>query len=62
MVTQATPTLTSAEQRHATAHTRQTARANRTIARRNARRNKYAPQPFNAETLLADLRNERAAQ
>ena len=34
----------------------------RTIERRNSRRNKYAPQPFNAETLLADLQNERTAQ
>ena len=57
------PTVrTSAEQRHATAHTRQTARANRTIARRNARRAKYAAQPFNAQALLADLHAEGITQ
>ena len=62
MVTQDTPTLTSSEQRHATAHTRQTARANRTIARRAARRVKYAAQPFNAQALLADLHAEGIAR
>ena len=57
------PTVrTSAEQRHATARARANARTARTSERRSARRNKYAPQPFNAETLLADLRNERTAQ
>ena len=57
------PTVrTSAEQRHATARARANARTARTSERRSARRNKYAPQPFNAETLIADLRNERTAQ
>ena len=57
-----TDTLTSSEQRHATARTRANARTARTAERRNARRAKYAPQPFNAEQLLADLHAERAAQ
>ena len=57
-----TTTLTSAEQRHATARTRQTARHNRTILRREARRNKYAAQPFNPTTLLADLHAEGIAR
>ena len=57
------PTVrTSAEQRHATARSRQSARAERTAARRKARRVKYAPQPFNAVQLLADLNAERTAQ
>ena len=55
-------TLTSSEQRHATARSRANARTTRTSERRNARRVKYAPQPFNAEQLLADLRAERTAQ
>ena len=62
MVTQDTPTLTSSEQRQATARSRQEARANRTIARRNARRAKYAAQPFNAQALLADLHAEGIAR
>ena len=57
-----TTTLTSSEQRHATARSRQSARAERTAARRKARRVKYAPQPFNAVQLLADLNAERTAQ
>ena len=59
MVTQDTLTLTSAEQRHATARARANARTARTITRRNARRVKYAAQPFNAQALLADLHAER---
>ena len=55
-------TLTSTEQRHATARARANARTARTSERRRARRAKYAPQPFNAEQLLADLHAERAAQ
>ena len=62
MVTQATPTLTSAEQRHATARARANARTARTSERRSARRAKYAAQPFNANQLLADLNAERTAQ
>ena len=50
-----TDTLTSSEQRHATARARANARTARTSERRRARRAKYAPQPFNAEQLLADL-------
>ena len=58
-----TPTVrTSAEQRQATARTPQTARANRTLLRREARRNKYAAQPFNAQALLADLHAEGIAR
>ena len=53
------PTVrTSAEQRHATARSRAGARAARTSERRNARRAKYAAQPFNAQALLADLHGE----
>ena len=44
------------------ARARANARTARTSERRSARRVKYAAQPFNAETLLADLRNERTAQ
>ena len=62
MVTQTAPTLTSAEQRQATSRSRQEARANRTLTRRNARRVKYTAQPFDPTTLLADLRAERTAQ
>ena len=54
--------LTSSEQRHATARSRQSARTARTTERRKARRVKYAPQPFNAVQLLADLNAERTAQ
>ena len=50
--------LTSTEQRHATARARANARTARTTTRRNARRNKYAAQPFNAQALLADLHAE----
>ena len=57
-----TITLTSTEQRHATARTRAEARTARTTERRKARRAKYAAQPFNADALLADLRAERIAQ
>ena len=55
MVTQATPTLTSTEQRHATARARANARTARTSERRNARRVKYTAQPFDPAALLADL-------
>ena len=54
--------LTSSEQRHATARTRAHARTARTIERRNSRRTKYAPQPFNADALMNDLHAERTAQ
>ena len=54
--------LTSSEQRHATARTRANARTARTIEHRNARRNKYAPQPFNADALLRELNAGRIAQ
>ena len=54
--------LTSSEQRHATARTRAHARTARTIERRNARRNKYAPQPFDPAALMNDLHAERTAQ
>ena len=57
-----TTTLTSSEQRHATARSRQSARTARTTERRSARRAKYAAQPFNAQQLLADLNAERTAQ
>ena len=57
-----TTTLTSAEQRHATARARANARTARTSERRTARRNKYAAQPFDPTALLADLRAERTAQ
>ena len=57
-----TTTLTSAEQRQATSRSRQEARANRTLTRRNARRAKYAAQPFNAQALLADLHAEGITQ
>ena len=53
-----TTTLTSAEQRHATARSRANARTSRTSERRKARHAKYAPQPFNAEQLLAALHAE----
>ena len=53
-----TITLTSSEQRHATARTRAEARTARTEERRRARRVKYAPQPFNAEALLRELHAE----
>ena len=59
MVTQDTLTLTSTEQRHATARARANARTARTSERRSARRVKYAAQPFNAQALLADLHAER---
>ena len=62
MVTQTTPTLTSAEQRHATARARANARTARTSERRSARRAKYAAQPFNAHALLADLHAEGIAR
>ena len=62
MVTQATPTLTSAEQRHATARARANARTARTSERRSARRAKYAAQPFDAQALLADLHAEGIAR
>ena len=57
-----TTTLTSAEQRQATSRSRQEARTARTSERRNARRAKYAAQPFNAQTLLADLHAEGIAR
>ena len=57
------PTVrTSAEQRHATARARANARTARTSERRSARRAKYAAQPFNAQTLLADLNAEGIAR
>ena len=65
IATTATPqdaALTSAEQRHATARSRANARTARTAERRNARRVKYAAQPFNAQALLADLHNEGIAR
>ena len=62
MVTQTAPTLTSAEQRHATARARANARTARTSERRKARRVKYAPQPFNANQLLAELHAEGIAR
>ena len=55
-------TLTSTELRHATARTRSNARTARTSERRKARRAKYAPQPFNAEQLLAELNAEGIVQ
>ena len=57
-----TTTLTSAEQRHATARARANARTARTSERRTARRVKYTAQPFDPTALLADLRAERTAQ
>ena len=62
MVTQTAPTLTSAEQRHATARARANARTARTITRRNARRVKYTAQPFDPAALLADLHAEGIAR
>ena len=62
MVTQATPTLTSSEQRHATARSRADARAARTATRRSARRVKYTAQPFDPAALLADLHAEGIAR
>ena len=57
------PTVrTSAEQRHATARARANARTDRTSERRSARRAKYAAQPFNAQSLLADLHAEGIAR
>ena len=57
------PTVrTSAEQRQATARSRQEARANRTLTRRNARRVKYTAQPFDPAALLADLNAEGIAR
>ena len=50
-----TTTLTSSEQRHATARSRAHSRIARTTERRTARRNKYAPQPFNADALMREL-------
>ena len=57
-----TTTLTSAEQRHATARARANARTARSSERRNARRAKYAAQPFNAQARLADLNAEGIAR
>ena len=57
-----TTPLTSAEQRQATARARANARTARTSERRNARRAKYAAQPFNAQALLADLHAEGIAR
>ena len=57
-----TTTLTSAEQRQATARARANARTARTSERRSARRAKYAAQPFNAQSLLADLHAEGIAR
>ena len=57
------PTVrTSAEQRHATARARANARTARTSERRSARRAKYAAQPFDPTTLLADLHAEGITQ
>ena len=57
------PTVrTSAEQRHATARARANARTARTSERRSARRAKYTAQPFNAQSLLADLHAEGIAR
>ena len=57
------PTVrTSAEHRHATARARANARTARTSERRSARRAKYASQPFNAQSLLADLHAEGIAR
>ena len=55
-------TITSAEQRQATSRSRQEARANRTLTRRNARRVKYTAQPFDPAALLADLNAEGIAR
>ena len=55
-------TLTSSEQRQATARSRANARAARTSERRKARRAKYTAQPFNAEQLLAALHTEGITQ
>ena len=57
-----TTTLTSAEQRQATSRARQEARTARTSERRSARRAKYTAQPFNAQSLLADLHAEGIAR
>ena len=57
-----TTTLTSAEQRHATARARANARTARTSERRSARRVKYTAQPFNPAALLADLNAEGIAR
>ena len=55
-------TLTSAEQRHATARARANARTARTSERRSARRVKYTAQPFDPAALLADLNAEGIAR
>ena len=57
-----TTTLTSAEQRHATARARANARTARTSERRSARRVKYTAQPFDPAALLADLNAEGIAR
>ena len=57
-----TTTLTSAEQRHATARARANARTARTSERRSARRVKYNAQPFDPAALLADLNAEGIAR
>ena len=57
-----TTTLTSSEQRHATARSRAEARTARTSERRKARRAKYTAQPFNAEALMEDLHAEGITQ
>ena len=57
-----TTTLTSAEQRHATARARANARTARTSERRSARRVKYTAQPFDPAALLADLNSEGIAR
>ena len=57
------PTVrTSAEERHATARSRDNARITRTHSRRTARRVKYTAQPFDPAALLADLNAEGIAR